>query len=172
MAASVLLITQVYKDPSYNEPEYTSVRVHDRAISSSFDRMLADWYTPTPTVTNTPTPISTATAIPTSIPGVQPHTVAPRAGSDVTTLQKLICSSEFTWLCEWAFAVVECESTWDPNAQGVEWNPTSQRWLHFNGLFQVLGGSFDPYTNTVQAHIQYVEWQQGIRLVSPWPNCS
>lgn len=81
----------------------------------------------------------------------------------------IVCRPEFTWDCGWALAVVKCESGGNSNAQAAEWY--NGNLVVFNGWFQVLSGSFDPYTNTVQAHIQYVEWQRGIRSARPWPNC-
>jgi len=65
-------------------------------------------------------------------------------------------------------AVIECESSFDPDAQGTE--VYRGQILHFNGWFQVWDGPFDPYTNTVAAYQQYVQWQHGERP-NPWPNC-
>lgn len=75
----------------------------------------------------------------------------------------IVCNAPFTWDCGWALAVIECESGFNPNVS----NPAGP----FNGLFQVLNGPFDVYLNAVEAHIQYVEWQRGIRTARPWPNC-
>lgn len=75
----------------------------------------------------------------------------------------IVCRPEFTWDCGWALATVDCESSGNPNVS----NPAGP----FNGWFQVLNGPFDPYLNTIEAHIQYVEWQRGIRTSRPWPNC-
>ena len=77
--------------------------------------------------------------------------------------RSLVCSLPFTWPCEWAIAVIMCESSGNPNA----YNPAGP----YIGLFQVLNGPTDPYLNTVEAHIQFVEWARGVRTVSPWPNC-
>ena len=71
--------------------------------------------------------------------------------------------SQFTWPTEWALAVIQCESSGDPLA----YNPAGP----YVGLFQVLNGSSDPYTNALQAHYQYRQWVEGIRAVSPWPTC-
>lgn len=76
----------------------------------------------------------------------------------------LVCADPFTWPCEWALAVIDCESGGDPNAQGGEWY--NGRWYNFNGLFQVVGGSFDPYTNAMEAH-----WKYHNEGVGAWPNC-
>ncbi len=75
----------------------------------------------------------------------------------------LVCSAPFTWPCEWALAVIQCESSGNPDA----YNPAGP----YMGLFQVLNGPYDPGLNAVEGHIQFVEWQRGIRAVSPWPGC-
>lgn len=91
----------------------------------------------------------------------------PLASADDTlppSLQAIICTPAFTWPCSWALRTTWCESSWDPNAV----NPAGP----YRGLFQVLNGPLDPYLNAVEAHIQFREWQQGIRAVSPWPVCA
>lgn len=86
-----------------------------------------------------------------------------------TDIQAIICGDyEWAWLdfqdgCVWALAVTWCESNWNPNA---DTNPP------YVGWWQVGGGPYDPYLNTVEANIQFVEWMAGIRTVSPWPSCS
>ena len=90
------------------------------------------------------------------------------AVADEFYIRALICSPEFSWDCGWAMSTVWCESRFDPNAQGAEWY--QGRLWHFNGLWQIAEGPFDPYLNTVEAHIQYVQWQRGLRA-RPWPNC-
>jgi hypothetical protein len=74
-----------------------------------------------------------------------------------------VCAPPFTWPCGWALSVIQCESSGDPNA----YNPAGP----YVGGFQVLNGPTDPFRNAVEAHIQYVEWERGIRTVSPWPGC-
>jgi hypothetical protein len=61
-----------------------------------------------------------------------------------------------------------CESSGNPNAYATE--TINGITYEFVGWFQVLGGSYDPYTNAVQAHRQYVQWQRGERG-RPWPGC-
>jgi len=80
----------------------------------------------------------------------------------------IVCSPAFTWPCDWALATVFCESSYNPNAVGTE--VVNGIRYDFNGLFQVVGGSFEPWENAMQAHKQYLEWQQGLRP-RPWPNC-
>lgn len=89
----------------------------------------------------------------------------PPAGTD---WRYLICGAEFTWPCAWAEATVMCESDGDPNVIGEEWY--TGRLVYFYGLWQVWNGPLDPYQNTVEAHIQYVQWQRGERG-RPWPGC-
>ena len=81
------------------------------------------------------------------------------------SVRSVVCRPEFTWDCQWALDTTLCESSWRANAQGIEGS------LAFNGLWQVWNGPFDPYLNTVEAHVQYVEWQEGVRVNDPWPNC-
>lgn len=80
----------------------------------------------------------------------------------------LVCSAPFTWPCEWALAVIACESSGNPDAIGDEWY--EGRLIYFYGLFQVWNGPLDPYLNTVEAHIQYAQYVRGQRP-NPWPNC-
>lgn len=82
--------------------------------------------------------------------------------------RSLVCGPEFTWECSWALAVIQCESDGDPNAVGVEWIDGIE--YRFYGLWQVWNGPLDPYLNTVEAHIQYAQWQRGERG-RPWPGC-
>lgn len=79
--------------------------------------------------------------------------------------RSLVCAAEFTWPCEWALAVIDCESGGNPNAiggpeyvNGIEY--------YFYGLFQVVSGSLDPYTNARQAQYKYTYEGTGA-----WPNC-
>ena len=111
-----------------------------------------------PTATPTPTPTATATNI---LARARP---AQRSPSYVPSgrYAELICAEEFSWSCEWALAIVWCESTNDPNA----YNPDGP----FMGLWQVTNGSYDPYLNTVEAHIKYVSWQRS-EVDNPWPYC-
>lgn len=85
-----------------------------------------------------------------------------------SSVESIVCSAEFTWPCSWALATVQCESGGNPNAIGRELY--NGEWQEFRGWWQVWNGPFDPYLNTVEAHIQYVQWQRGERM-RPWPNC-
>ena len=87
--------------------------------------------------------------------------------------ETLVCGEPFTWDCSWALSVIACESTNDPTAVGAEFY--DGRWWYFYGLFQIAhpdppGPStdwlLDPWLNTVEAHIKYVEQGPGA-----WPNC-
>lgn len=80
----------------------------------------------------------------------------------------LVCAAPFTWSCEWALAVIDCESSGNPGAVGHEVIDDVD--YYFYGLFQVWNGPLDPYANALDAHVQYVEWQRGKRG-RPWPNC-
>ena len=75
----------------------------------------------------------------------------------------LVCSAPFTWPCGWALAVIQCESSGNPNA----YNP-----LGFVGLFQVSlihrwsrAQLEDPELNVRAAHELY------LRGGMPWPSC-
>ena len=83
----------------------------------------------------------------------------------------LVCNAPFTWDCGWALATIECESSGSPLADGHEWYQ-GQYW-HFVGLWQIAvpiheGNEwlYDPYLNTVEAHLKYVNGGTG-----HWPNC-
>lgn len=126
--------------------------------------------------TATPTPGPDATAIVAVTTGVESSRTADSGGevsgqpalSREDGVRSVVCAAPFTWPCDWALDVVFCESTYDPNAVAVEY--INGEYVEFHGWFQVTWGSFDPYENAVEAHIQYVEWQRGERL-RPWPNC-
>ncbi len=132
--------------------------------------MLDDLATPTPTSTSTPTstplPATSVDTATITLPQIEPTIVRPR--SEGISLQAIVCAPEFSWDCGWALAVVWCESTNNPNAQAVE--VIGGVTYYFNGLWQVLGGSFDPLENTRQAYGQWLEWQAGARQ-NPWPGC-
>lgn len=104
----------------------------------------------------TPTPTATAARMPSSW-------VESVSGN--VDLQSLVCSAEFTWPCEWALAVIMCESGGNPQAL----SPYGDA-----GLFQVAtvhGYSqaqlFDPVFNTRYAHELY----NGGSGTGNWPNC-
>lgn len=83
--------------------------------------------------------------------------------------ESVVCTSEYQWSCEWAIAVIYCESRYDYTAIGHE--VINGVDYYFVGWFQVISGSSDPYINTDQAYKQWLEWQSGQRTRSPWPNC-
>lgn len=118
-----------------------------------------------------PTPRSLALAEPSETPlpldGLRDGS-AYGAMEAASPFRDIICAPEFTWPCEWAEATVMCESSGNPNAYTTE--TINGITYEFVGLFQVLGGSYDPYQNTTEAHTQYVQWQRGERQ-RPWPNC-
>jgi len=76
------------------------------------------------------------------------------------TWRTLVCS--YDWPCEWALAVVDCESTNSPSA----YNPAGP----YIGLFQVWekygGNLYDPEVNVSKAYGLY---QSGGS--AHWPNC-
>ena len=86
-------------------------------------------------------------------------------------VQEIVCSGEWAWLqsagragCDWATSVVACESGGD---QYVVNGP-------YVGWWQILNGPIDPLLNTIEANIQFVEWQgpEAWRVDSPWLGCS
>ena len=93
--------------------------------------------------------------------------------------QAIICAPSLPWPCEWATATVECESEFNPRAVGSEWydsdGDTILELWYFYGLWQIASRTppgegmdwlFDPYLNTIEAHIKYVDGGTG-----DWPNC-
>lgn len=86
----------------------------------------------------------------------------------VPSIRSIICGSAYAWPCEWALAVVFCESSNDPGAVGRE--IIDGREYRFVGWFQVEGGPTDPIANTDAAYVQWQQWQRGERP-RPWPNC-
>lgn len=172
MAASVLGVVAGQlcgeEDGRYERASRSTPRI-DRRVGDGFRRMLDDLATSTPKVmatsTNTSVPRATSAVATPTVPVIP---TSPGSSSGLHSLRAMVCLLEFIWPCGWAHAVIACESGWNPNAQGVE--VIGGVTYYFNGLWQVWNGPFDPYLNTVEAHIQYVEWQAGERA-NPWPNC-
>jgi len=97
---------------------------------------------------------------------------------EVERWRALVGLPEFTWEGDWVLALINCESSGNPNVQGVEWHdfvpwPDGDGVLEryeFNGLLQVWDGSFDPLTNLRQGYAKWMSWQRG-DVPDPWPNC-
>jgi uncharacterized protein YabE (DUF348 family) len=88
-------------------------------------------------------------------------TAAPAAtGASVGSWRDLVCS--YGWDCDWALAVIACESGGNPGA----YNPAGP----FIGLFQIWAGHGsnlnDPATNIAAAYSLYLSGGRG-----HWPNC-
>ena len=86
-----------------------------------------------------------------------------------------ICAPGTPWPCEWARAVVGCESSFQADAWATEIYEGKRYW--FLGLFQIAAPQlegyewlYDPHLNTVEASIKYVAWQNG-EVPNPWPTC-
>jgi hypothetical protein len=118
-------------------------------------RSLADeWYDPEPV--DTIIYYSTAEAPPVvAAPAPAPRAPVSSGGS----WSDLVCS--YGWDCNWALAVIQCESGGNPNA----YNPAG-----YVGLFQVWEGHSsnlqDPATNIAAAWSLYLSGGG-----SHWPNC-
>jgi hypothetical protein len=106
-----------------------------------------EWYDPQPS--DTIVYYSTA-------PAAAPVAPAPVVGGD---WRDLVCS--YDWDCDWALAVIMCESGGNPNA----YNPAG-----YVGLFQIWQGHGsnlrDPATNIAAAYSLYLSGGPG-----NWPNC-
>jgi hypothetical protein len=80
--------------------------------------------------------------------------------SSASDWRELVCS--YDWDCDWALAVIACESGGNPNA----YNPQGP----YIGLFQIWGGHGsnleDPTTNIAAAYSLYLSGGRG-----HWPNC-
>ena len=147
--------------------------------------------TTTPTATPTASPTATATSPPTPTPTPTPkpdrsscdqirgtdyrsvserewfldQCVAPTRPAPAVSLQSqdwsaLVCS--YGWDCDWALAVMACESGGNPNA----YNPAGP----YVGLFQILDPSaslFDPAINIAEAYWKYLTQGRGA-----WGACS
>ncbi len=111
-----------------------------------------------------------------STSGIQSTNYQPRSTPSYSGLgyaRDIICAPERLWPCDWAMAVVACESTFQENAVGTQWY-RGQLW-YFYGWFQIAslippGGTmdwlFDPINNTAEAHYKFMNG--GTRH---WPNC-
>jgi len=99
---------------------------------------------------------STAPApTPVPVPAPAPAPIAVSTGG----WEGIVCS--YDWDCDWALAVIYCESGGNPNA----YNPAG-----YVGLFQIWEGNgsnlSDPATNIAAAYSLYVSGGPG-----NWPNC-
>ena len=92
--------------------------------------------------------------------------------TNTSRVEEIVCSGEWAWIqsagrvgCDWATSVIACESGGNPNA----YNPAGHV-----GWWQIRNGSYDPYLNTIEANIQFIEWQgpEAWRVDSPWPGCA
>ena len=99
-------------------------------------------------------------------------------GTDSEEIQILACRPEFQWPCEWVLRLIRCES--EERHEGVGLELIEGVRYYFYGLLQIHHPDppgdtnaylLQPYMNLVEGHIQYVEWQEGTRSSSPWPNC-
>ncbi len=146
--------------------------------------------TATPTASPTATPTSTPTPTPTPTPKPDRSSCDQIRGTDYRSVSErewfldqcvtaappvpavsavsvqsqdwraLVCS--YNWDCDWALAVIACESGGNPNA----YNPAGP----YVGLFQILDPSaslFDPATNVAEAHWKYLTLGPGA-----WGACS
>ncbi len=137
-----------------DDPIETSASVGTVGYASNgFD--MSGWATFVPTATPTAT-AAEATPAERNLPAVDEFAVVlgdGEAGSG-------ICS--YPWPCEWALAVIECESGGDPNA----YNPAGP----YVGLFQVWegygGNLYDPAVNVAVAWELYQSGGAG-----HWPHC-
>lgn len=125
--------------------QYT-VEYHDGELVSRV--LAAEWYDPQPV--DTIVYYSTA----------QPSAPAPLSvSSPALDWADLVCS--YDWDCDWALAVIQCESGANPNA----YNPAG-----YVGLFQIWQGHganlTDPATNIAAAYSLYLSGGRG-----NWPNC-
>ena len=121
-----------------------------------------EWYDPEPI--DTTIYYSTA-AEPTPIP--PPPVAQPQPDQPITVItggaeqwRSLVCA--YGWDCEWALAVIQCESGGNPNA----YNPGGP----YIGLFQIWGGHgpnlYDPAVNIAAAYSLYLSGGAG-----HWPYC-
>ena len=110
-------------------------------------------YEPSATPTATPTRVPSATA--TRRPASPLPVERAEGGGGASSWRAIVCGN--AWPCEWALAVIQCESGGDPNA----YNPAGP----YIGLFQIWNGSYDVATNVAQAWALYSDGG------NHWPNC-
>lgn len=155
---------------------------HDRGGVAELFRGLDSGGDPVDAAANVPPNVAHTWALSSSMSGGEkvegailstpPWLPLERTSYDPTTqahLRAIVCNGEWAWLrypngCEWALGVIECESGGNRDA----YNPAGP----YISIWQVLNGPHDIYLNTVEANIQFVEWERGIRKTSPWPGCS
>lgn len=84
--------------------------------------------------------------------------------------QALVCRPVYPWPCEWALAVIYCESNGVESAWAMEWH-RGEQW-YFHGLWQIASRSPDPgllagpVYNTERAAEKY-----RASGTTPWPGC-
>lgn len=125
--------------------QFASVYENDTLVSRELS---AEWYDPQPV--DTIVYYSTAAA-------PAPAPIAPSVSSGAWS--DIVCS--YSWNCNTALAIIQCESSGNPNA----YNPAG-----YVGLFQIWEGHganlTDPATNIAAAYSLYLSGGWG-----HWPNC-
>jgi uncharacterized protein YabE (DUF348 family) len=120
--------------------EFATAFEDDILVSRSLS---AEWYDPIP--------IDTVVYYSTAVSPATPTSSAAWAG--------LVCS--YSWDCDWALAVIQCESAGNPSAYNS---------AGYVGLFQIWEGHGsnleDPATNVAAAYSLFLSGGR-----SPWPNC-
>ncbi len=110
--------------------------------------LASEWYDPEPADTI----IYYSTA-------AEPRPVPPVSAAYVGDWSDMVCS--YSWDCEWALAVIQCESGGNANAYNA---------AGYVGLFQIWEGHganlTDPATNIAAAYSLYISGGAG-----NWPNC-
>jgi len=86
----------------------------------------------------------------------------------VDQIEAVVCDGNYAFPCDWAISTILCESSGDAEAEGQE--IYNGEVVTFEGWWQIVNGPTDPVQNTIEANIQYVQWQNGERS-RPWPNC-
>lgn len=86
-----------------------------------------------------------------------------RTPSDVAAL---VCA--YPWPCEWALAVVACESSWDPRAYN-EGNYGLFQVHYLSHVRRVDGPPEILYDPEVNVKMAYEIWSEN--GAAPWPNC-
>jgi uncharacterized protein YabE (DUF348 family) len=160
---TVRIESQTIYEPDASLPAGTTqvVEGHDGILHRQYaeeyendvlvSRTLAEeWYDPEPV--DTVIYYSTAPAAPVAAP-------PPVVSASSSSWSDLVCA--YNWDCNWALAVIQCESGGNPNA----YNPAG-----YVGLFQIWEGNGpnlrDPATNIAAAYSLYASGGRG-----HWPNC-
>ncbi len=85
--------------------------------------------------------------------------------------QAVVCTDGWPWSCEWALAVIACESSFNASSIATEVIKGVRYWFH--GWWQIVSTSPEP--GPLADPVYYTEraaWKYINEGTDAWPNCA